>query len=171
MSARYSLVLFEPEDIGARYPLVSLGPDDIDARYSLVLFGPEDMGALRVDGLQQGCGLVPSTCTMALIVPRPNGQLRVLGIPNAALWKIRADNTLGFLDSAASGAAALALRSSSLLPAMMSSGAPRQSELLLRSSGIGHMVKPLYVGTDIDVPMSRFMDDVMADFMFTEVVE
>ena len=113
---------------------------------------------------------MPSTCTMVLASPRPNGWLHAFGVPSTALLAVRTDNALGFLDSVASGAAAIALRSSNSLPAMMSSGAPHQSELLLHLSGIGYIIAPLYVGTDIDVPMSRFMDDVMADFMFTEVV-
>lgn len=170
MGARYSLVLFRPEDKGVRHPLVLFDQEDISARHPLVLFGPEDMGALRVDGLQQGCELVPSPCTMTLVSIRPNSQLHAFGAPNAALLAVRTDNALGFLDSVASGDTALVLRSSKLLPAMMSSGAPHQSELLIHSSGIGYMVAPLYVGTDIDVPMSRFMDDTMTDFMFTEVV-
>lgn len=156
--------------MGARYSLVLFGPEDTGERYSLVLFGPENMGALRVDGLQQGSELVPSPCTMTLVSLRPDGQLRAFGVPNAALLTVRTDNALGFLDSVASGAADLALRSSCLLPTMTSNGVPHQSELLLHSSGIGYMIAPLYVGTDIDVPMSRFMDDVMSDFMFTEVV-
>ena len=116
--------------------------------FGLVLMGPELMGALNVDGLRQRYDPVPVPCVLTLLTGTP---LAVILIPEGGASTM----TLGISGDA-------------VRLAPMDGG---QTAMRLTSTQTASaLVSPIYVGTDIDVPMSRFMDETMADFMFTEVV-
>ena len=116
--------------------------------FRLTLMGPELMGALHVDGLRQRYDPVPVPCVLTLLTGTP---LAIILIPEGGVSAM----TLGVSGDAVR-----------LAPTDGGQTAMR----LTSTQAASTLVSPIYVGTDIDVPMSRFMDETMADFMFTEVV-
>lgn len=116
--------------------------------FRLTLMGPELMGALNVAGLRQRYDPVPAPCVLTLLTGTP---LAIILIPEGGVSTM----TLGVSGDAVR-----------LAPADGGQTAMRLTSTQTAST----LVSPIYVGTDIDVPMSRFMDETMADFMFTEVV-
>ena len=130
---------------GNRQFQLTVSPNE---HFGLVLMGPELMGALNVDGLRQRYDPVPVPCVLTLLTGTPLAVILMLEGGSSTM-------TLGISGDA-------------VRLAPMDGG---QTAMRLTSTQTDSiLVAPIYVGTDIDVPMSRFMDETMADFMFTEVV-
>lgn len=136
------------------YPLVIDGNKQFqltvspNEHFKLTLMGPELMGALHVDGLQQRHDPTPVPCVLTLLAGTP---LAVILMPDGGASTMTLGVSGDAVRLAPTDGGQTAMRLISIQPASA-------------------LVSPIYVGTDIDVPMSRFMDETMADFMFTEVV-
>lgn len=83
---------------------------------------------------------------------------------------IRPGNPSAFMTAPGAGSAYMMLGSSGRAAQTVPGDGGQVVMHLTSVHAAATMISPTYVGTDIDAPMSRFMDDTMADFMFTEVV-
>lgn len=136
----YPLILGE----NRQFPL-TVSPNE---HFGLVLMGPELMGALNIDGLRQRYDPVPVPCILTLLTGTP----------------------LAFILMLEGGSSTMTLGISGDAVRLVSTDGEQTAMRLISTQTDSTLVAPIYVGTDIDVPMSRFMDETMADFMFTEVV-
>lgn len=140
-------------EIRDRYPLILDGSEHFSIimaphdHFSLTLMGPEHMGALRIDGLQQRRDSIPKPCIITLLTGRPPASVVVL----------------------ADGSTAMALGTKGRAAQIGKIDGVQTVMELAPAHATAALSSPFYVGTDIDVPMSRFMDDTMANFMFVEV--
>ncbi len=127
-----------------------------------LLIGSDVLETLIIVGTLDGIAL-----TLPPLSAPASGNALAAG---ASELHIRPDNPPAFMTASGAGSASMTLGSNGYATQTVSSIGKR-TVMNLGSARAGAMLaSPIYVGTDIDAPMSRFMDDTMADFMLTEVV-
>lgn len=150
---------------------------------NIVLLPVNTQAHLDVSGVPKPASLLIGSDVLEalLIVGTPDGTALTLSPQSASAagytfaagvseLHIKPGNPSVFMTAPGVGSASMTLGSSGRA-AQTDPGDGGQVVMHLTSAhAAATLVSPIYVGTDIDAPMSRFMDDTMADFMFTEVV-
>lgn len=150
---------------------------------NIVLSPVNAQAYLDVPGAPQSASLLIGSGALEtlIIVGTPDGVALTLSPKSASAsgnafavgvseLHIRPGSPSAFMTVPGVGSASMMLGSSGRA-AQTAPGDGGQVVMCLSSShATATLISPIYVGTDIDAPMSRFMDDTMADFMFTEVV-
>lgn len=127
-----------------------------------LLIGSDALETLIIVGTPDGI-----TLTLSPLSASASGNAFAVG---ASALHIQPRNPPAFMTAPGAGSVSMTL-ASSVRAAQTAPGDGGQVIMHLASARVfATLISPIYVGTDIDAPMSRFMDDTMADFMFTEVV-
>lgn len=127
-----------------------------------LLIGSDVLETLIIVGTPDGIVLILSPLSASA-----SGNAFAAG---ASELHIRPNNPSVCMTAPGAGSASMTLGSSGRAAQTVSSIGKRTVMNLGSARAGAILVSPIYVGTDIDVPMSHFMDDTMADFMLTEVV-
>lgn len=131
-------------------------------KHASLLIGSDVLETLIIVGTPDGIAL-----TLSPLSASASGNAFAAG---ASELHIRPDNPPVFMTAPGAGSASMTLGSSGCAAQTVSSIGRRTTMNLMSARADAILASPIYVGTDIDAPMSRFMDDTMADFMLTEVV-
>ena len=127
-----------------------------------LLIGSDALETLIIVGTPDGIAL-----TLSPLSASASGNAFSAGVSEL---HIKPGNPSAFMTAPGVGSASMTLGSSGRA-AQTAPGDGGQVIMHLTSAhAAATLISPIYVGTDIDAPMSRFMDDTMADFMLTEVV-
>ena len=131
-------------------------------KHASLLIGSDALEALIIVGTPDGIAL-----TLSPLSASASGNAFSAGVSEL---HIKPGKPSAFMTAPGVGSASMTLGSSGRA-AQTAPGDGGQVIMHLTSAhAAATLISPIYVGTNIDAPMSRFMDDTMADFMLTEVV-
>lgn len=127
-----------------------------------LLIGSDALETLIIVGTPDGIAL-----TLSPLSASASGNAFAAGVSEL---HIRPGTPPAFMTAPGVGSASMTLGSSGRAAQTAPGDGGQVIIHLISAHAAATLILPIYVGTDIDAPMSRFMDDTMADFMLTEVV-
>ena len=150
---------------------------------NIVLSPVNAQAHLDVSGVPKSTSLLIGSDALEtlIIVGTPDGIALTLSPLNASAagnsfsagvseLHIKPGNPPAFMTAPGVGSASMALGSSGRAAQTAPGDGGQVIMHIVSAHAAATLISPIYVGIDIDAPMSRFMDDTMADFMLTEVV-